>query len=147
MRDTTVRNSNTNGIWVSTATGLLYGSIDHCRLEANSSGLRADENSRVTIANSTVVDNAYGVQSNHNVVGATAELNVESCVISNNAIAGVRAGGLGQPATIRLSNSTITNNNMGIQIGSGGSVLSRSNNTVEGNPGGDGSPSGTITAK
>jgi hypothetical protein len=64
--------------------------------------------------------------------GLSAEINVESCVISNNRN-GIVAGSFDK-SLVRVSNSTITNNTFHGLLGeSSGIVLSRINNTVEGN--------------
>ena len=75
-------------------------------------------------------------------------LNVTDCLVSGNTNAGGNASGLlAQTSGImRVSNSTITDNDLGLSFLSGGQLLSRLNNTVEGN-GIDGTFSGTYGSK
>ena len=62
-----------------------------------------------------------------------AELNIENCMVVNNGTgllaAAISGNGTG---TIRVSNSTITNNQRGVFVAVGGNILSRGNNTLEG---------------
>jgi hypothetical protein len=62
-------------------------------------------------------------------------LNIDNCVASFNANAGIAAQSSSTGiATVRLSNSTVTNNAFGlVNFGSPAVLLSRSDNTVEGN--------------
>lgn len=53
---------------------------------------------------------------------------------------------VGAGATVRVSNSTITENDFGLFAGAGASLLSRGNNTVEGNTT-DGGFTGVFAAK
>jgi hypothetical protein len=81
----------------------------------------------------------FGIWAATNSTGAT-EINIESCVSSGNNPGG---GGIGifadaqvstGPATVRLSNSMVTDNHTGLESdGAHATVLSRGNNTVEGN--------------
>ena len=61
-----------------------------------------------------------------------AELNIESCIASNNSNAGIEASTFSSSAaTARLSNSAVTDNGTGLL--NGGVILTRGNNTIEGN--------------
>jgi hypothetical protein len=59
---------------------------------------------------------------------------VESCMTSGNAV-GIEASSFspGVAATVRVSNSTVTDNTFGLEAFGNSIILSRGNNTVEGN--------------
>jgi parallel beta-helix repeat protein len=78
---------------------------------------------------------ATGMTQQGFVADSGGELNIESCVAANNAI-GISCVG---SSTVRVSNTTVTDNGTGIDPL--GNVLSRGNNTVEGN-----ATNGTFTA-
>ena len=67
--------------------------------------------------------------------GSAAELNIESCEVSNNGT-GIASPGAG--ALVRVSNTTVTDNAVGINCLLGSSLLTRGNNIVEGNSSSDG---------
>jgi hypothetical protein len=139
-KDTIVRGNSWVGIWVSPSSGTARASIEHCRVEGNLSGVGCEPGAVATIRDSVISGSggiALFVEGN-----ATAEMNVESCMVSNNAT-GVQSN----PGTIRLSNTTVTDNQTGLFASGGGSLLSRSNNTVEGNTTTNGSFTGTFSAK
>jgi parallel beta helix pectate lyase-like protein len=67
------------------------------------------------------------------------DLTLGDCVISGNGI-GVQAGGA--TTVVRLDNCAVTTNNTGTATANGGGLLSRTNNTIENNAGGNGAPVG-----
>jgi hypothetical protein len=127
VKDTCVRANGWTGIWVVPSSGVAKASIDNCRLEANAYGVFVTGNnsgtSTATISGSVL---AGSTASGAGVQGA-AELNMEQCAISNGNI-GINSQ---DTSIVRVSNSTITANSVGL-LGPG-SLLSRGNNTVEGN--------------
>jgi hypothetical protein len=131
VKDSIVRGNGT-GISV---FGLSAVAVDHVRLEANqNSGLVAQDGARVSIENSVASSNEFGLSALSSSASA-AELTIESCVVSNNAINGItaRSDSTGV-ATVRLSGSTVTENGIGLSKFAGPALLlSRGNNTVEGN--------------
>jgi hypothetical protein len=171
--DSTIRN-NGRGIVLLPSSGTIAATIDHVRLEANISvGLLAREGSQVTVTNSVAANNGDGldaasftsasVQMNVEstvVSGGTAfgmyvfaggtgaaQLNVSRCVISSNVTGIVTQGGPGV-ATLRLSSSTVTGNGTGLHnFGAPALLLSRGDNTVEGNTTNTTGTIGTYTAK
>ena len=99
-------------------------SLDHVRLEQNgNTALSAVFGSKVSIANSVASGNTTGLQS------SAGELNIEACLVANNAGSGILSVSGG---TVRVSNSTVTNNGTGLNNNSG-ALVSRLNNTVQGN--------------
>jgi hypothetical protein len=145
IKDTITRNNAYEGMHFQTSTGLVRASIDNCRSERNSiDGFLASNNSRVTINRSVASGNDVGFYAVSNAAGATAELNCEECVSSNNGYGFNVFNGLGVAATIRVSHSTATNNRyFGFYQPGFGVFESAGNNFVRGNAGGD--SWGTIT--
>jgi hypothetical protein len=100
--------------------------------------LASDFNAATTIRDS--------VASGSSLTGLLAqgggELNIENCLAANNnnGIASVTDG-----STVRVSNTTVTDNVTGLAAGNG-MLLSRGNNTVQGN-GRHGSFTGTFPAE
>lgn len=75
------------------------------------------------------------------IAGSSANLTVENCVLANNGLSNGPFGGpgvashatSGASATVRISNCTIVNNGVGTAAEGVGVILSRGNNTIEGN--------------
>jgi hypothetical protein len=131
IKDSISRNNGALGIFF----GSGIGTIERTRLENNNIG--------ITVTGATVT--ARGCLSSGNSVGFLAqlsgELNIENSVASNNAL-----GIYNFIGTVRVSNSTVTNNtSFGFANGSSGTFESRGNNTVAGNNGGGAQTTGTIT--
>ena len=100
-------------------------SLDHVRLEQNANtALSAVSGSKVSIANSVASGNTTGLHSS----GSAGELNIEACLVANTVFSGILSQ---SGATVRVSNSTVTNNGTGLNNNS--TLVSRLNNTVQGN--------------
>jgi len=139
IKDTNIQNCFSlddagSGIYISPPTGTVMVTIEHCRLENNwEAGVEAYDNSKVTVRDTVSSGNAgagFRVFSHP----APVEMNLENCAATDNSI-GVNSAipSTGGSATIRVSGSVITNNDTGIFANLGGVVLSRGNNTLEGN--------------
>jgi hypothetical protein len=130
VKDTISRNNST-GIRVLTNPGAITATIDQVRLERNTDGLVVAGGAKATIRNSVMAENEVGVRVLPYPLAA-AEANIENCMIANNQV-GVSAENSDDFIGLaRVSNSTVTNNGTGLwQFG--GILLSRGNNTVEGN--------------
>jgi hypothetical protein len=138
VKDTIV-SSNFNGVRIFNSFGAL---IERSGLENNSNGLWAEETARVTISESTVAGNGSGITSFINS-GSSApgptEINVDNCRVVGNNQGIVSTGKPGDNSSVwtvvRVSNTTVTSNFQGLAVGVPGSgrLLSRGNNTVEGN--------------
>ncbi len=129
VKDTTIRNSGYSVHVVSGNGSVTRAVLENCRIENGIHGIHANSNARVTAKNTTAAGNSgAGFLASLPVNGGIpAEMNLENCVSSNNAI-GISAN---VNTTIRVSNSTITGNTTGLTHN--GTLLSRYNNTVEGN--------------
>jgi hypothetical protein len=97
---------------------------------------------RLAVVESEFSGNTTGVRVAPDASG-TADVNFENCTMANNKY-GLSVEGAG--ATARVSNSTITDNGAGLVTVSGAALLSRGNNTVEGNSTGN-NFTGTFLAK
>jgi hypothetical protein len=123
------------GIVVEPASGAAQAVIDQVRLEENGNiGLLVSEGSTVTVRNSLVSGNTSLGFEAVSSTPANAELDIENCVVSNNSIGIAAAGSSTGVPTVRVSNSTVTHNGTGLlNNGAPAVLLSRGNNTVEGN--------------
>jgi hypothetical protein len=122
-------------------------SIDHVRLEGNTGfGLLVDTG-KVSLADSVISGSNTNLQAVSN--GTVTDVNVENCVVANSSTGVaifVNALG-GGSTTLRLSNSTVTDNQIGLWQHSPALLLSRGNNTVEGNGTNTMGTIGSYTAK
>ena len=134
VEDTLV-NGNQIGILAGGNSSGASISIDRCRIEGNAdNGLSIIEGAKASVRDTVASGNPICFGAYSADPSQPAELNIERCLIANNGT-GVRVDGYnGATPIIRISNSTVTNNNLSglVQVGSG-VLLSRLNNTVEGN--------------
>jgi hypothetical protein len=133
VRDSIMR-GNGAGIFVEAPVGTAAATIDHVRLEGpGTDGLVVGGGATVTVSNTT----ASGCFTGFLAItrsSAPADLNIENSTASSNTN-GIAAGSTSTGvATVRISNSTVTDNGTGLNNDAPTSVLlSRGNNTVEGN--------------
>ena len=134
VEDTLV-NGNQIGILAGGNSSGASISIDRCRIEGNAdNGLSIIEGAKASVRDTVASGNPICFGAYSADPSQPAELNIDRCLIANNGT-GVRVDGYnGATPIIRISNSTVTNNNLSglVQVGSG-VLLSRLNNTVEGN--------------
>jgi hypothetical protein len=144
VKDTFIRDCQADGIFMSGEFGAAKASIDHTRLEHNLVGIDCVSGAKTTIGTSVLSGNDFGA-----FTSSFAELNIESCLIENNTNSGLEAI---DHSTMRVANSTITNNGQGLVSAGSATILSRITgggvltNTVEGN-GFNGSFNSTYGAK
>ena len=106
------------------------GTLEHCRIEKNQTGLiMVDGSSPVTISNSVLSGNESGVDvatSNTNTF-----LTIERCVITgirpSGTIAGIAAG---NSARIHVSETVVANYDVGLSHVGGGKIISFGNNRL-----------------
>jgi hypothetical protein len=145
VKDSIVRGNGT-GISI---TGTSAVALDQVRFESSSAdGLFAANGAKVTVRNSLASNNLQGFVALSST-SAAVELSIESCVVSNNATGIGAVSESTGIATVRVSNSTVTDNmNAGLfNNGSPAVLLSRGNNTVEGNTPNTSGTIGSYTAK
>jgi len=130
VHDSAFRN-NGDGIALG---GSTTATLDQVRLEANTNGLDAKDGVRVNVRNSVVSENIEGLFAASSTA-APVEMNVENCLVSYSVDTGIIAGQNSTgTTTVRVSNSTIINNgNFGLHNFAPATLLSRGNNTIEGN--------------
>ena len=148
VADTIVRNNGGAGISLASAYlgGIANVSIVRTRLEKNFDGIVAAQSVRVSIKDTIASGNAgTGFVAAAFVTPAPVEINLEGCVASGNTY-GIYAASASVAATVRVSNCSMTGNATGVFAGTNGVILSRGNNTVEGNTT-DGTFTGNYAAK
>jgi hypothetical protein len=145
VADTIIRNNGSSGIQLSSASGIADVSIVRTRLEHNFFGVWADTNVRASIKD-TIASGNGGAGFMASSATTPVELNLEGCVASGNTV-GIEASSFSSTATVRVSNCSVTGNTVyGVSAGTNGAMLSRGNNTVEGN-GSNGTFTGFYAAK
>jgi len=127
VQNATITNCAT-GIRVATTAGQATAVLDNVRLEGATNGLEVAANGFATISNSVISGNSSnGILAS----GANTEINVASCQLAYNGLAGLNAMVSG--ARIRISNNDIYNNAASFSIAVGGIINSAVNNRVAGN--------------
>jgi hypothetical protein len=137
VTDTLIGHSSLLGaaVNIGSMTSTIHASFDHCRFEGNGDGLLLQGNGTAVARNSSFSGNLLiGAAALAGPSGTSVELNLENCLAANNGDFGVASSGRnGGSSTVRLSNCTIVDNAGGVRAFAGGVVLSRGNNTIEGN--------------
>ncbi len=129
----------TGGILVKPGAGIVANvTITNSRLLNNEIiGLRLDTSGTVgsvinaTLAGTTIAGNTNGVMIKSPAATGTVKLMVDRAVVTNNANAGLFSNGGG--STMRVGNSLITSNAIGIQAIQTGVLSSYGNNLLDGN--------------
>jgi hypothetical protein len=140
VSDTVVRNNAAEGLLLTNnaAVGVIRAAVERSRFENNgmpgqTGGVWAVQGVQATISNSVATGNFRGYQAGGLLSGPGVEMNIESCVSAGNVVGIFTSTNTGV-VTARVSNTTVTNNTLfGLEAQGGSSLLSRSNNTVEGN--------------
>jgi hypothetical protein len=142
VEDTVIRGSRFAGIAFLTFTGTVRGTVDRSQMTAcGSFGLDASNTSRVAVRDTVAAGNSAGMSGSAGGGGTSVDLTIENCVQAGNAVIGVQAEAVnGGQATVRFSDSAATGNGGPASLVWGGirqlgtsQLLSRVNNTVEGN--------------
>ncbi|MFL6234010.1 MAG: right-handed parallel beta-helix repeat-containing protein [Thermoanaerobaculia bacterium] len=125
------RNSGTGVSIQPQSTGKALAVIENVNINNNSYGVRAFDNSTVTIRNSVISESIFGGVRSEAVVGGQVSVFIEHSQVSHNGGSGVVASGT--TAVLLISDVTITNNaGSGVSYTSGGTVLSYKNNAING---------------
>jgi len=131
MNSVTVRNNGASGVFIQpTPAGTASASLNNVRFEGNSRGLRVEDGSTVLVRKSIATGNsANGLVAISTASLARAiDLIIEDTTSALNGATGVYAGPF---ATVRLINSTVVKN--GVGVSGGGSLLSSGTNSIRGN--------------
>ncbi|MDQ6653643.1 MAG: right-handed parallel beta-helix repeat-containing protein [Acidobacteriota bacterium] len=139
VRNTIIKQNGSSGAVVFPGGGAVVKAVfDNCSFVGNgAAGLVAEPNSDVTVFRSVAngnTDAGFFAQGN-----ATANINLESCISSHNG-KGINAD---QNAVVRVSDTQITNNGIGLNPTAGGQISSYGNNNVTANGSGNGPFNGT----
>jgi len=139
VKDTSVMGCNSGMYvlysYVSSAWNPCLATIEGCRLMGNNNGLTAAYNSHVAV-HDTVASNNTGRGMQVLVLSGQvfAELDVEHCVASGNAVGIAGQGpGAGGGYALRVSNNFVSANQTGIYTNGQHTTYTLSNNTVMGN--------------
>jgi len=137
---TSISNANAGAInVVPGAAGSAVVSLNEVTMQGNARGLRAEGGATVVVRDS--------VASGNNLNGFVAiawdrpvDLTLENTVASRNGAAGIHAG---QLSTVRISNTLVTGNSVGLEKAGSGGIVSFGNNRVHGNTT-NGTPTATL---
>lgn len=131
MHDVEVLNSTANGINVAPVSGVaVSASIDNVMVTGSgANGLQATDGATVTVTQSRLAGNGRGV--NAKSTTGLVEVNLDEVVVANNVGQGVLSQGTS--AIVRLSETGIFGNAVGVQTSGSGTIHSFSNNRIAGN--------------
>jgi hypothetical protein len=143
VKNTVVRNNGTGanggGILIKpTVSGSAKASLDNVQMENNVFGIKAQDNSTVTVRNSTSSGNSFAGASAISVSGGAVNLTLDHVASVNNGTHGVQSSGA--TATVRITNVTTTGNANGLTAQSSGAIVSFGSNNNHGNTTADGAP-------
>ena len=143
VRNTVIRDNTGDGISTTTSSGSLKikTTLDQVRLSGNGNGMHARSGSLVTARNSVFSGNTSNGLFADAVGANAAVIFSHHNQISLNGAAGVRAGNAGNVGTsgVEIAQNQIdSNTGAGVVISTGGLVNTFSNNSIQGNTGGDG---------
>jgi hypothetical protein len=128
----------------------VFATIDHVNFNGNGAGLIVSDLSKVNLRDSVISGStSVAIQFGSSIAtGITVELNIEKCLLTSSFI-GVSAAVVdGDTGIVRISNSTVTDNSVvGLVQGPNITLLSRGNNTIQGNGMDVSGTLGTYTAK
>jgi Right handed beta helix region len=128
IKNTYIRNNINFGVFIGGA-GLVNAVIEKTTVENQTYGLIAGANARVTTRGSV-----YSGNSNAGILaqggGSTAEVNIDSCVVTNNSGVGLYSGTEG---ILRVANSFISGNNIGVAVAGSGIAATFFDNKLQGN--------------
>lgn len=117
-------------------TGTAFAVITKSKVDANSSGVRADAtalttgNVKVTVRESSISGNANdGATASANAGGGSSVMMINKSVIGYNASTGIVANG----GIVQLGDSVVTGNATGLSSVNGGILNSYKNNSINGN--------------
>jgi hypothetical protein len=144
IKDTTMK-KNTTAIQLKPSTGTIFTALDNVTMTQNSLGLglfalKTGQIIDAAIIRSSIADNAGQGIHVEGDEGGTANLDIESCLITNNG-AGLAVGSFQGVGAASISNSLMSHNSVFGFFIEGGAILSRGNNTFIGN----GPDSGSLT--
>jgi hypothetical protein len=151
VSDTLLADNAENGVQISptASTGTVTATLDHVALKHNANdGLIATNGMATQTVKVTISDSVSAGNGNIGIVASslvgTLALMVRNCTITDN---NVGLDATGSVATVRITRSTITNNNFGWNFSSAGTVLSYADNNIDGNTNVNTEPPNPLTYK
>jgi hypothetical protein len=141
----TVSNVTSHGIFVKAfGGGQATASISDSKvLESGASAIRVEDHGSMSVRRTMASNGKNGFVAA--ATSAPSSMEIDDCQATENTNAGITAGFGGSPANIRVSNSLITNNAIGLSIGANGAIVSWGNNHLAGNTTTDGAFTSTIS--
>ena len=122
IRDVHIENNSSVGIFISnSSSGLVRAVVEKSTSFNNAHGLIGRNNARVTTRESVFSGNSTnGILAEVLSGGPTAEINVDSCIITGNGN-GLNAGtnAAANQGTLRVTNTNISDNTTGVTAGNG----------------------------
>lgn len=129
VKDTFVRNT-AGGVFIHPSAA-SKAMLDNVRMDQNSTfGLRADDNSTVTVRHSVSAGNLSNGFYATSSFGPT-RVAIEDSFATGNGSAGIRSEGAN--STVRITGVTVTGNATGLATAAGGGIISFVNNSNDGN--------------
>lgn len=126
IKNTYIRNNSNVGVYVAGSGGLVNAVIEKTTVENQVYGLAVGTNARVTTRAS--------VYSGNSSSGISAQgggsVNVDNCIVTNNAVVGLYSADQGM---LRVANSFITGNNIGVSTAGSGIAATFFDNKLQGN--------------
>ena len=132
---TTLRDNAQSGIVLAPSSGStrISAVVDNCWIQGNGvAGIVVINGCLATVSRTIITGNAQAGIIMEESAGST-EANVDGCTIAHNPIGILMQNGT---PTLRLSNSSVVNNTVGLNL-TGGTVASYVNNRIEGNGSGN----------
>ncbi|HZP47043.1 MAG TPA: right-handed parallel beta-helix repeat-containing protein [Vicinamibacterales bacterium] len=137
VKDSVISNNQQTGVIVyAPGSGSLAVSLDGVQMHSNgNAGFAITSGARAVVSNSSATSNTHGFYADSNAV-----LNIDHSVAFGNASTGINSQ---SGATIRLYDTTVSNNGAGLST-MAGNIFSYGMNRIAGNVSGNGPTSGTI---
>ncbi|MDX6529269.1 MAG: hypothetical protein QOH41_1559 [Blastocatellia bacterium] len=138
VTDTSFKREST-GIRVKPGLQASSASITHCRIEDGTLGLDVEDQADVVVRDTLIGDSvSYGVVCKASLAGKVANVSIENSSINGCATTcsegiGIMASATAGFAKVWLSNTTVTQNKVGVQIGTNAIIYSFQNNRIAGN--------------
>ena len=124
LDNVTIRNTNGSGVTLSTAAGQVVAALNNVRIDGTPVGVSANGLVRADLRNVTLAHNTTGLKT----MNADNIINVDNMMVSFSTTGAQSSAG----NTIRIANSTITQNATRL-FPNGGAIVSMSGNSLTGN--------------
>ena len=124
LDNVTIRNTSGSGVTLSTAAGQVVAALNNVRIDGTPVGVSANGLVRADLRNVTLAHNTTGLRT----MNSDNIINVDNMMVSFSTTGAQSSAG----NTIRIANSTITQNATGL-FPNGGAIVSMSGNSLSGN--------------